>query len=752
MNDWTLLIDFGTSYSRAAIADADGRTEPIEVDGHLAVPSGIWADSGGRLVTGVAAQRQARLAPERWDRAPGRWIGRPGPLRLGQFEVDPVTAYAEVLRRLRTEATARRGKQPPTGVRLTCPARWDAGRREVLLAAARRAGLGSPPLQHAPQLVDQPVAAALRLAALGRFPVGAVVALYSLGGGSTETAVVESTPDGVRVRALGGIDGVGGELFDDLLYRQVIAHAVTDVDAEVAHRLWEPPDAQWRRAGEDLFREVRRAKEELSQQHAVTLDTGQLVGTPVRLSRFELEGVLRPYVLRSARELAATVELAGLRPRQLDAILVIGGSGRMPLVSRAIYDVTGVQPQLAPDLVDEPGPVTGAAGWSPPTAPAGSAAPFGSAGEAGSTAPTGSAIGPAAPITVIGRQSGEEAAAAAAAAAAATAATGSIDLSALAAPRPPAASPQPLRQPAASSLWRRRWPLIALAAVVLVVGGLILNGPASGDDDGGPEDGPTRPVPGATPTGSGTATATATTPIDELGAADLAAVTGLRVKVRSISVDLSWTEVPDAEGYTVYRDAGTPDQTLRTVPGTTLTDRPGDGDQHTYSVVAVDADDRQGPSSATVTATAEAPYGDVQDIASSWTAVVPVTPGRRGTAGQTCRPVPGPVGRADGRITCQYQNGIRFVLYRFAFTADRDLRTDELAAGAGVDDGRWGAAPPRGSRLTGRLVVSDSQAAGGPWRWWTYDAAPAFGLYVQWPKRSAKDLEGWWRSRAPFRF
>ena len=67
MNDWTLLIDFGTSFTKAAIADDDGRTELVELDGALAMPSGIWAESNGKLVAGLAARRQAKLAPERWD-------------------------------------------------------------------------------------------------------------------------------------------------------------------------------------------------------------------------------------------------------------------------------------------------------------------------------------------------------------------------------------------------------------------------------------------------------------------------------------------------------------------------------------------------------------------------------------------------------------------------------------------------------------------------------------------------------------
>ncbi len=382
MNDWVLLIDFGASFSRAAIVDDAGRVEPVEVDGAATVPSGVWADSKGRLVTGVAARQQARLAPERWDRAPKRALGQ-DTLKLGSTSVPVTDAVAAVLRRLSTEAIKRRGRAPRE-VRLLAPARWDAPRRQALLAAARSAGLDRPKISGGAHLVDTPFAAGRFLTATGRLPAGAKVALFDLGGGGVETSVIEAVPapigvqaraaaaaggsgtpgsaalvvvDRVVVRALGGLVGLGGECYDDLLHKQVAA-ALSGIDSA---RLLEPPDAEWRRAAEGLFREVRRAKEELSQVHSVRLDAGPLINSPLQLTRINLEALLRPEILRSARELAATIELAGLRPRALHAVYLTGGASRMPLVARAVYDVLGVQPQL----LDESGFLAGAAGWTP---------------------------------------------------------------------------------------------------------------------------------------------------------------------------------------------------------------------------------------------------------------------------------------------------------------------------------------------------------------------------------------------------
>jgi hypothetical protein len=711
VNDWTLLIDFGTSFTRAAIADADGRIEPIELDGDFATPSGIWVDSSGTLVAGLAAQQQARLHPERWDRAPGRSLGQSAPLHLGGNPVDPAAAVAEVLRRLAAEAIRRR-RSRPVQVRLTCSARWGSSRREALLAAARLAGLGSPPLSGPPELVEYPVAAALRLARLDRFGVGAKIALIGLGGGSTEIAVLEYTADGILIRALGGIEGIGGEQFDELLYRQLVANALHRADPQLARNVWQPPDGRWRRAAEELFREVRRAKEELSRQRNVHLDPGQLIDTPLQLSRIELEAVLRPLILRSARELATTIELAGLRARQLDGVLLTGGSSRIPLVTRAIFDVTGVQPQH----LDEPDLYLGAATWTPKTR-----------------------VGPeTTPLTVAGGQTGAEAAAAAAEAAAALAATGALDLSWLVPPREPEHPPGPEPAPARAApwIWRRRWPVIAAVAgvaVILLIVGLAVNGSAS--DDGGSEPPPQGPV--ATPEGTPTP--------------DPMAVTGLEATTRVISIDLAWDEVPGAAGYKVYRDAGTDDETVRTVPGSTFTDRPGDGDEHRYSVAAVDDADQEGPRTTEVGAVAETPYGDVQDIASAWTAVVPVTPGKKGSAGQTCKGSAADAEESNGRISCTFGNGVRLVILRYASKEDRDQRSAQLADRKRVVKGTWQVRQRGGTRFAGRLLTADSKATAGPWRFWTYNATPTYALYAAWPKHSAKQLTGWWKQKAPFR-
>jgi hypothetical protein len=738
LNDWVLLIDFGTSFSRAAIVDADGRVEPVEVDGGVAVPSGVWADAKGRLISGVPALRQARLAPERWNRAPKRSLGQ-AKLSLGSAEVAVPEAVAAVLKQLSAEAIRRRGGAP-RAVRLICPARWDAARRETLLVAARSAGLDAPKVTGGAHLVDAPFAVSRLLAERNQLPAGSKIALFDLGGGGVETAVIEAAGDQFVVRALGGIAGLGGECFDDLLFQQVAVGAFSGQDSA---RLLDPPDAEWRRAAEGLFREVRRAKEELSRSHSVRLDRGTLTPhSPLQLNRIPMEALLRPEVLRSARELATTIELAGLRPRTLDAVYLIGGASRMPMVSRVIYDVLGV----TPTVLDESGFLAGAAGWTPQdridpeltrTTPAGrNLQP-----QLPSRPPTTGSIPVIRPLPAAALPQPSTEAPAAEAPPTAPIAVAAAE------PEPTRLDPAP---PTGRPVWRRPVPVLVVVLAV-VVAALLVGGFALNDDDGGATTGAGAgtglPAPSLSPTPEPTPSAT-------LDVSDsLLPVAGLTAHTKKITVTLRWSRVAGADSYQVVRDGDTPAEVRAPVTGTRFADRPGDGGRHTYRVVALDADGNEGPAGNTVRPPAAAtPYGAEQDIASTWITMIPEKAGAKGKAGQTCTGSKASSEHSNGRIVCRLKTGLQYQILRFASKEQRDARVAQLTKAKGAHAGRW-SVKGKGSgakKVSGQLITAGAKAPNGPWRVWTFDDSPTYAMSVQWPKHSAKALAQWWQKKAPF--
>ena len=134
---WTLAIDFGTSFSAAAISDG-GAVELVEVEDGRRFPSGVLLGEDGTLLVGRVASNQARRAPERFERTPKRLVGQPAVL-LGGQAVEVADLVAAVLRRVGEAAIQRQGGSRPAALVLTCPAEWGPERRAQLVEAARRA-------------------------------------------------------------------------------------------------------------------------------------------------------------------------------------------------------------------------------------------------------------------------------------------------------------------------------------------------------------------------------------------------------------------------------------------------------------------------------------------------------------------------------------------------------------------------------------------------------------------------------------
>ncbi|HEX7168701.1 MAG TPA: Hsp70 family protein, partial [Acidimicrobiales bacterium] len=174
MAGWILGIDFGTTTTTAATAN--GRLDVVTIDGSPRVPSTVVVDDDGALFAGVAAEREATVAPERAERTPKRRLGD-RLILLGDHAIAPVDAVAAVLRFVVDEATRRHGGEPPSEVRLTHPVTWAQARLDLLRDAAARAGLPSV------ELIAEPIAAATQLSD-GRIADGEHVAVYDLGGGT----------------------------------------------------------------------------------------------------------------------------------------------------------------------------------------------------------------------------------------------------------------------------------------------------------------------------------------------------------------------------------------------------------------------------------------------------------------------------------------------------------------------------------------------------------------------------------------
>ena len=315
-----LGIDFGTSNTVAVLASPGRPPRVLSVDGSAWVPSAIYVDDDGTLSVGRDAERKARLAPERFEANPKRRVDD-GEILLGVRVVPVVDAIAAVLRRVGEEARRQLNGRAADEVHLTHPAQWGSSRQNILLAAARSAGLGTDRIT----LIPEPVAAAAHFASLpGKgLPPGSSLAVYDLGGGTFDCAVVGATAKGYTVLAESGLADVGGVDFDQAIVDH-LGRTVSTEDPARWQAISRPRTAADRRAARSLREDVRAAKETLSRYAQTDLPMPDPFEDTL-LTRREFDALIRPVLTRTVDVLAETVRRAGLRPDRLAGVYLVGG-------------------------------------------------------------------------------------------------------------------------------------------------------------------------------------------------------------------------------------------------------------------------------------------------------------------------------------------------------------------------------------------------------------------------------------------
>lgn len=418
-----LSVDLGTSNTVAVLAAHGRPPRVIDVDGSTTMPSAVFAEEEGGLVVGRDAERRARLDPTRFEPNPKRRVDEQT-LLLGTDVVPVTEVLAAVLRRVYEETVRQLGGEHPEEVRLSHPAQWGPVRRNVLLSAARLAGMGNTIT-----LVPEPVAAAAHFASFpGKALVpGQTLAVYDLGAGTFDVAVVGATPNGFTVLAEDGLPDLGGLDVDQALLVHV-GREVSHTDPQRWQRLLRPESTADRRARRALQEDVKAAKEALSRLPQTEVPMPEPF-SDVLVTRAELEALVRPMMLRSVELLARTVRSAGLSPDQLAGIYLVGGSSRLPLVGSLLAEKLGIVPSsldqpetavafgahhVSPDGLtmrtqqiegDMAGAQSGAHPVAPPPVTGSVAAPTVPTAPTAPTAPAASVTGPYSPPTGLTQQS-----------------------------------------------------------------------------------------------------------------------------------------------------------------------------------------------------------------------------------------------------------------------------------------------------------------------------------------------------------
>lgn len=332
---YQLAVDLGTSHLAAAYGRKDRITPlPLGEAGPVVPASLGWAVGAGGPVVAEEAERLAATDPRSVLRALKRRLGDPTPLPFGDERHSVESLLARLLRYALDRGERFHGAAPESLV-LTHPASWGPYRRRALTEAGRLAGA---PEVH---LVGEAHAAAEEFHARRPVREDQFIAVYDLGGGMFDAALLRRTPVGFAlVGTPEGYENIGGTDFDDAVLRYVterVGGATLD-----GLDLADPAAAA---AMERLRRDCVRAKEALASQPEVIIPVslpGRRMEVP--LDRPTFEALVEEPVGATVEALGKVLEGAG--EGQLAAVLLVGGSTLMPLVPRAITGGLGVPPAL----------------------------------------------------------------------------------------------------------------------------------------------------------------------------------------------------------------------------------------------------------------------------------------------------------------------------------------------------------------------------------------------------------------------
>jgi molecular chaperone DnaK len=326
---YALGVDLGTTYTAAAIG-ADGRTEIFPLGRkQAAVPTVVYVGTE-RVLVGEPAIQRAVDEPERVAREFKRRVGDPVPLVLGGSPWSAERLLARVLAWVLERVTAERGA-PPEHLAVTYPAQWGRWKRDVLEEALHLVA-GAPPVS----TVTEPEAAAVHYASSDRLDPGETVVVYDLGGGSFDLSILRAGADGFEfVGSPAGIERLGGIDFDEVVYRHVLRHA-TDGDEP------DTDDPAVRGALARLREACVDAKEVLSFDTRASVPVVLPgVATTVTITRAEFESMIHTPLEETVAVLRRTLDSAQVSTDGVRAVLLVGGSSRIPLVGQLVTGALG---------------------------------------------------------------------------------------------------------------------------------------------------------------------------------------------------------------------------------------------------------------------------------------------------------------------------------------------------------------------------------------------------------------------------
>ena len=334
-------IDLGTTNSEVAIIS--GGTPQIVREGDDAIlPSCVGLDELGQVVVGHQARNQYAVAPERTVLSVKRLMGSETKVPMGAEQYAPQEISAFILKALKERASRALGR-PVSKAVITVPAYFTDAQRQATREAGEIAGL------EVVRIINEPTAAALSYESSSEGHRKILV--YDLGGGTFDVSVVSIEAGVVEVLASTGDNRLGGDDFDQVLRERLNVHLETELGlADVRqNRLLQ---ARLQRAAEGAKIELSHQPYTRVEEDHIASVNGEALHLSYELSRADFEHALEEPLARTMQAVTGALNDADVRPSQLDRILLVGGSTRIPRIAQLLAERLGQEPHggVDPDL------------------------------------------------------------------------------------------------------------------------------------------------------------------------------------------------------------------------------------------------------------------------------------------------------------------------------------------------------------------------------------------------------------------
>lgn len=335
-------IDLGTTNSCVAVMEGGEAVVIPNAEGNRTTPSVVGFKKDGERVVGETAKRQAITNPDKTISSIKRYMGTNHKVKIDDADYTPQEISAMILQKLKADAEAYLGTTVTQAV-ITVPAYFNDSQRQATKDAGKVAGL------EVLRIVNEPTAAAL---AYGLEKTeDHTILVFDLGGGTFDVSILELGDGFFEVKATSGDNRLGGDDFDQV----IIDYLVTEFKKEQGIDLSKDKAAVQR-----LKDAAEKAKKELSSVLTTTVSLPFITvsdGVPqhleLNLTRAKFEEISAPLVERTLGPTRQALSDSGLSANDIDKVVLVGGSTRIPAVVEAIKKLIGKEPHkgVNPDEV-----------------------------------------------------------------------------------------------------------------------------------------------------------------------------------------------------------------------------------------------------------------------------------------------------------------------------------------------------------------------------------------------------------------